>query len=133
MPGPRVALLTIAAAVAVPLVLAPPSGAAAPTLPTRYTTYTDSSIEAGSDAGSITIKVGSDPHKIARIVIVAHCEDGKERFSRRNVAIKDGGRFSVAGGRYVSIEGRFRSQHWATGSLTTNQCGFFGGDFSAKD
>jgi len=130
---PRAALFTLATAVAVPVTLALPSGPAAAELPTKYTTYQDSSIDAADDSGTITIKVGANTHRIAKIVVVADCNGDKERFIRRNVTIKDSGRFSVKGGRYVSIEGRFRTEHWATGSLTTNQCGFFGGDFSAKD
>jgi hypothetical protein len=129
---PRAALFALATAVALPVTLALPSGPAAAALPTKNTTYKDSGIEAASD-GTITIKVGSNTHKIAKIVIVADCDGDKETFSRRNVTIKDNGRFSVAGGGYVSIEGKFRTKHWATGSLTTNQCGFFGGDFSARD
>jgi hypothetical protein len=129
---PRAALFALASAVAVPVTLALPCGPAAAALPTKNTTYKDSSIEAASDSGSLTIKIGSNTHKIAKIVIVADCDGDKETFTRRNVTIKDSGRFSVTGGRYVSIEGRFRTTHWATGSITTNQCGFFGGDFSAR-
>ncbi|HEX5088643.1 MAG TPA: hypothetical protein VFV89_12605 [Nocardioides sp.] len=132
MSRPRVALSALAAAVALPVTLALPSGPAAAALPTKWTTYKDSSIDAGSDSGTITIKVGSNTHKIAKIVIVVDCDGEKERFTRRNVTIKDNGRFSVSGGRYVSIEGKFWTEHRATGSITTNQCGFFGGDFSAK-
>ena len=131
---PRTALFALASAVAMPVTLAQSSGpAAAAALPTKNTTYKDSRIEAASDSGTITIKVGSNTHKIAKIVIVAHCEGDKEKVTRRNVTIKDNGRFSIAGGQYVSIEGKFRTKHWATGSITTNQCGFFGGDFSARD
>jgi hypothetical protein len=130
---PRTALFALASAVALPVALALPSGPAAAALPTKNTTYKDSSIEAASDSGTITIKVGSNIHKIAKIVIVADCEGDKEKFTRRNVAIKDNGRFRVAGGGYLSIAGKFRTKHWVTGSITTNQCGFFGGDFSARD
>ena len=130
---PRAALLALATAVALPVTLALPSGPAAAALPTKNTTYRDSSIEAASDSGRITIKVGSNTHKIAKIVIVADCDGDKETFTRRKVRIKDNGRFSVTGSGYVSIEGKFRTKHWATGSITTNQCGFFGGDFSARD
>ena len=131
---PRAALFALASAVAMPVTLALPSGpAAAAALPTKNTTYKDSSIEAASDSGTITIKVGSNIHKIAKIVIVAHCEGDKETVTRRNVTIKDNGMFRVTGGGDLSIAGKFRTKHWVTGSITTNQCGFFGGDFSARD
>ena len=129
----RAALFALATAVALPAALALPTGPAAAALPRRNATYQDSSIEAASDSGRITFTVGSNPHKIKKLVIVADCDGNKEKFIRRHVAIKDNGRFSVAGGGYVSVEGKFRTKHWATGSLTTNQCGFFGGDFSARD
>jgi hypothetical protein len=129
----RVALSVLAVAVAVPVTLVLPSGPAVAGLPARWTTYKDSHLDVADDAGTMTIKVGRDPHKIARIVIVADCDGTKERFTRRNVPIRDDGRFSVSGGRYVSIEGKFWTAHRAAGSLTTNQCGFFGGDFSATD
>ena len=130
---PRAALFALATAVALPVTLALPSGPAAAAQPTKNTTYKDSSIEAASDSGTITIKVGSNTHKIAKITIVANCDGDKETVTRRNVTIKNDGRFRVTGGGYLSIAGRFRTQHWATGSITTNQCGFFGGDFSARD
>ena len=130
---PRAALLALGAAVAAPVALALPSGPAAADLPTRGTTYRDASIDAADHSGSLTIRVGANPRRIARIVIVADCDGEKERFARRNIPIRDDGRFSVSGGRYVSVEGRFRTEHWATGSLTTHQCGFFGGDCSARD
>lgn len=130
---PPAALFALATAVAVPVAVALPSVPAAAALPIKNTSYKDSSIEAASYAGTITIKVGSNTHKIAKLVIVADCDGDKQTFTRRNVTIKDNGRFSVAGRQYVSIEGKFRSKHRATGSITTNQCGFFGGDFAAKD
>jgi hypothetical protein len=130
---PRPALFALASAVALPVTLALPSGPAAAALPTKHTTYKDSSIEAASDSGTIKITIGSNTHKIAKIVIVADCDGDKEKFTRRNVTIKDDGRFRITGGRYVSIAGKFRTEHWVTGSITTNQCGFFGGDFSARD
>ena len=129
----RAALSVLATAVAVPVSLALPSGPAAAALPTKWTTYKDSRLDAGGDSGTMTIKVGRDPHKIAKIVIVAHCDEGKEKLTRRNLTITDDGRFRLTGGGYLSIAGRFQNQHWATGSITTNQCGFFGGDFSARD
>ena len=46
---PRAALFTLATAVAVPVTLALPSGPAAAELPTKYTTYQDSSIDAADD------------------------------------------------------------------------------------
>ena len=129
----RAALFTLATAVAMPVTLALPAGPATAALPTKNTTYKDSSIDAADDSGTITIKVASDTHRIAKIVIVADCGGDRETFTRRNVSIKDNGTFSVAGGRYVSIVGKFRTEHRVTGSLTTNQCGFFGGDFAATD
>jgi hypothetical protein len=129
----RPALLALATAIAVPVGLGIPSGPAAAALPSKNTTYKDSNIEAAGNSGTITIKVGDNKHKIAKLVIVADCGGDKDKFTRRNVAINDNGRFSVAGGLFVSIEGKFRTKHKATGSLTTDQCGFFGGDFAAKD
>lgn len=129
----RAALFTLASAVAMPVTLALPAGPAAAALPTKNTTYKDSSIDAADDSGTITIKVASNTHRIAKIVIVADCGGDRETFTRRNVSIKDNGTFSVAGGRYVSIVGKFRTEHRVTGSITTNQCGFFGGDFAATD
>ena len=129
---PRAALLALVCAVALPVTLALPVGPASAALPTRYTTYRDASIDTPDDSGSITIKVGSNPHRIAKIVIVARCAEGKEKLTRRNVPIRDNGIFTAAGGsRYFSIAGKFRTAHRVTGSLTTNQCGFFGGDFAA--
>ena len=130
---PRAALFALATAVALPVTFTLPPGPAGAALPTKNTTYQDSSVDAADDSGTITIKVGPNTGKIVKIVVVADCDGDKERFVRRDVTIKASGRFSVAGGRYVSIEGRFRTEHWVTGSLTTNQCGFFGGDFSARD
>lgn len=131
---PRAALFALASAVALPVTLALPSGpAAAAALPTKNTTYTDSNIEAAYDPGAITIKVGANRHKIAKIVIVADCEGGKQTVTRRNVPIKDNGMFRLVGGGDFSLAGKFRTEHWVTGSVTTHQCGFFGGDFSARD
>jgi hypothetical protein len=128
----RTALFALASAIAVPVTLALPDGPAGAALPTKNTVYRDARLDASDHVGSMTIKVGANTHKIAKMVIVADCEGEKEKFVRRNIPIRDNGIFTVAGGgRYVSIAGKFRTEDRVTGSFTTNQCGFFGGDFAA--
>ena len=128
----RAALFTLASAVAMPVTLALPAGPAAAALPTKNTTYKDSSIDAADDSGTITIKVASDTHRIAKIVIVADCGGDRETFTRRDVSIKDNGTFRVAGGQVCS-RGQVQDRAQGHRQLTTNQCGFFGGDFAATD
>jgi hypothetical protein len=128
----RAALFALASAIAVPVTIALPVGPAGAALPTKNTVYRDARLDASDHVGSMTIKVGANTHKIAKLVIVADCGGEKEKFVRRNIPIKDNGIFTVAGGgRYVSIAGKFRTEDRVTGSFTTNQCGFFGGDFAA--
>lgn len=127
--------LVTAAVIAVlaSLLLPALSGTAEAALPTKNTTYKDSSIQGPTYPGTITIKVGQDKRKIAKLTIVADCDGEKEKFTRRNVAIKDNGSFSISSGLFVSIQGKFKTKHKVTGSVTTDQCSFFGGEFVAKD
>lgn len=113
-------------------VLVSPAEAA---LPTKRTTYKDAELaNTGPSSGSIKIKVGSSKRKIKKMTITAMCGSSPDKLVFKNVPITDNGSFSIiTGDKSVDIEGKFKTKHKAKGSIRTDQCGRFGGDFVAKD
>lgn len=100
--------------------------------PTKHTTYKDSSVDADI-SGSIKLKFGASTGRVAKLTLIARCEDGKEKRVLRGIQFKSGDSFGVDIGPGESITGTFKSKHKVTGKFRTQLCGFFSGSYTAKD
>ena len=100
--------------------------------PTKHTTYKDSSVDSDI-SGSIKLKVGSSTGKIAKLTLIANCDTGREKLVVRNIQFKSDDSFYYNAGPTKSFTGTFRSKHKVTGNFRTDLCGFFGGEYTAKD
>jgi hypothetical protein len=130
---PQLIRIAVVTAIAVIAALCVPAltGTAQAATPSKNTTYKDASVDAEL-AGSIKIKIGSSTNKIAKLTLIATCEDGsKEKLVERDIQLIDGS-FDELIGPGQSLRGSFKNKRKVTGSFRTDLCGFFGGDYSAK-
>jgi hypothetical protein len=108
------------------------SGTALAATPSKNTAYKDASVDADLP-GSIKIKIGQSTTKIAKLTLKARCEDGTtEKVVHKDIRLMDGA-FDVPIGPGQSIAGAFTSKSKVSGKFRTALCGFFGGEFTAKD
>jgi hypothetical protein len=136
----RIRLLTAAAAVA--LTVPASSAVALPgadgAYPLKNTTYKGKgSVDSVGYSAKVTIKVGKDVTKVAKLVARITCPEGKQKFVKKNLAIDDKGYIYWDQRWPVYFFGQFTTRHKVDrGSVKGDDakpCSSYVLNFDAKD